>query len=60
MIAGIVDKMTPIAGDEKVTLARCLNLTEGGFFIRAHKITRSQITIVEMMRTIATKLNKRM
>ena len=57
--AGMVLSITPIAGDEKVTFAKCLNLTEGGSFILVHRRTSNHIVMDEMIRMMATRLNNR-
>lgn len=59
-MAGIVLRRTPTAGAEKVTFARCLKWTEGGFFMRVKVSTRSQITMIATIKMMATKLNSRM
>lgn len=58
IMAGIVLKRTPMAGAEKVTFARCLKWTEGGFFIRVKISTKSQIRTMARIKMMATKLKR--
>ena len=57
--AGMVLSITPIAGDENVTFAKCLNRTEGGSFILVQRRTSSHSVMDEIMRMMATRLNNK-